>query len=232
MKTQEKILKTVSKQDKFNAWMYSVIKPYVIGDILETGSGLGVFSEKITTDFNGKILLSDINSGYIEELKRNFSQKENIDVKKLDLKDDNDFKNIQQKFNTIICLNVLEHIKDDTQALKNTRSLLKPNGKLILLVPCHKFLYNNLDRGAGHFRRYNKKELIFKTERAGFKIEKIFYFNFIAMAGWFINGTLFRKKTLNRGAFKLFNFFVPIIKPLEKYFLRHTSGMSLIVVLE
>src|SRR3989338_6811337 len=147
----------------FNNWMYQEILPGLKGDILEIGSGLGVFSEKIIHDFpNSSITLSEISTKYVADLRNKFSQKR-VTICKLDLNKKEDYEQIgYEKFDSIFALNVLEHVENDTFALKQLYQMLRPDGNLIILVPCHKFLYNVIDHQVAHFRRYTEKELVQK----------------------------------------------------------------------
>lgn len=215
----------------FNDWMYSEIVPFLSGDILEIGSGLGTFSDKIVRDFfNNKIILSDINSGYLSSLKHKFKNFNNVNSIEFDWGTGRYDPSI--KADSIFALNVLEHIEDDMLALENAYKILNDGGKLIILVPCHKFLFNSLDVTAAHFRRYSKKEINEKVGRTNFKVVEMKYFNFFSIFGWYINGNIFKKPLLNKGSVKLFDFLVPVFKIIEKNILRKKAGISLIVVLQ
>ncbi|MDI6778004.1 MAG: class I SAM-dependent methyltransferase [Patescibacteria group bacterium] len=212
--------------------MYSEIKPYIKGGILEVGSGIGTFSRKIINDFQDhKVFLSDIDPEYIKNLENTYSPNENIQAIKLDLGKSSDFENINDKISTVIALNVLEHVKNDIDALNNIYNLLAPGGKLILLVPAHKFLFNCIDASLDHFRRYAKKELLYKISHTEFRIKKIFYFNLPAIFGWYINGNIM-KKNISEGSVSLFDKLVPFFKFFERYILRKKMGISLIAILE
>ena len=87
-------------------------------------------------------------------------------------------------------MNVLEHIENDVFALRQLYKMLKKDGMLIILVPCHKFLYNIIDTQVGHFRRYTKKDLESKIRNTQFTIDSIFYFNLLGIIGWYMNGSL------------------------------------------
>ncbi len=225
---------TVSKNAKrFNNWIYSEIKPYLCGNILEIGSGLGAFSEKIIRDFpHQKIILSDINQKYLGQLQTRYSGNKNLRFSKLDLANPQEVTRINQKMDSLFALNVLEHIKNDVRALKNAYHLLNPGGTFTILVPCHKFLFNVLDHVAQHQRRYTKKEILKKIAQTEFKIKKLFYFNFFSTFGWYLNGTLLKKKDLSKKAVQLFDLFVPSFAFVEKHILRKKLGISLILVLE
>lgn len=232
-KEGNKNLSIIDKFPNFTNWMYSEIKPYLTGDILEVGSGLGTYSEKIVKDFkNSKIILSDIDYKYLKELKVKFKHKKNITITKLDLSNFHDFKKLNQKLDSVFALNVLEHIEDDISTLNNIYKILRKKGKSIILVPAHKFLFNCIDSSIGHYRRYSKKEIIEKISKTKFKIKKIFYFNFLSIFGWYINGNILKKKIVNENAIGVLNKIVPFLKFFEKYILMKKIGISLIIILE
>lgn len=220
------------KADRFIDWMYDEIKPFINGNILEVGSGIGTFSKKIVCDFqNNQIVLSDVDTCYVNNLKNIFELQKNVQIELLDLGTISDFEKIRRKLNTVIALNVLEHVENDIDALHHIYDALADNGKLILLVPAHKFLYNRIDESVGHYRRYSKKELLEKIGKTKFKIHQINYFNFAAILGWYINGNIL-KKSISESTIGFFNKLVPFFKFFEKNFTRKKMGISLIVILE
>lgn len=232
-KEGDKNLNTTDKANSFTDWMYSEIKPYLKGNILEIGSGIGTYSKKVINDFKkNKKVFTDIDLEYVSELKHIFKMDSTVTVSQLDLTSP-DFSIFEKEsFNSAFALNVLEHIKEDELALNNIYDLLKPKGYFIMLVPAHKFLYNCIDKDLGHFRRYSKKELIYKIANTKFKLEKIYYFNFLSILGWYVNGNIFKKSVVNEKAVNLLNKIVPILKFFEKYILLNKMGISLIVVLK
>ena len=226
-------LKTIENADNFTEWMYSEVKPYLRKNILEVGSGIGTYSEKIASDFKErKIIFSDIDDEYVAGLNKRFQDNKNVSCIKLNLENPSDFKNIKHKVDSAIALNVIEHIEDDVAALNNMYSLLERNSRFVVLVPAHKFLYNCLDESLGHYRRYTKQEIIQKVSRTKFKINKIFYFNFISIFGWYLNGNILKKTIINNNNMKFLNALVPGLKVFEKNILRNKIGLSLVAVLE
>lgn len=224
-------LYVTKKQTKFNDWLYSKMKPYLKGDILETGSGVGIFSEKIIKDFPGNIYLTEIDPFFLKKLRKKFKEK-NVKVAKLDLNKKEDFSKIKTKFDSIFSSNVLEHVPNDVLALKMLKNMLKPKGLLVILVPCHKFLFCGLDKEEGHYRRYSKKEIEEKAKKAGFRIKYSFWFNMFAIPGRFINGNLFKSKKTHAGSFDLFNKLIPFLRFFEEKVFRSLIGVSRIVVLQ
>jgi SAM-dependent methyltransferase len=225
-------LLSTKKAANFTNWMYDEIKPYLRGNILELGSGIGTYSEKVVKDFNKNIVvLSDIDQEYIKNLQNKFQSYKNVFVKKIDISEPEDFSDFKCKINSVFALNVLEHIYDDVKALNNIYDSLEIGGNLVILVPAHKFLFNCIDKAIGHYRRYSKEEVISKVMQTKFKIEKMFYFNFAAIPGWYINGNILRKQVVSENVISLFNKFIPILKFIERYIIFHRFGISLIVVL-
>ncbi|MDE2589986.1 MAG: methyltransferase domain-containing protein, partial [Patescibacteria group bacterium] len=135
-----------------------------------------------------------------------------------------------EKFDSIIAINVLEHVENDEFAIKELYKMLKNEGTLIILVPCHKFLYNDIDAKVGHFRRYSKVDLEFKVKKTHFKIAKIFYFNMLGILGWYINGNLIKSSTVSPTATKIFDRITPLSRFSERI-LRRKVGLSLICFL-
>ena len=226
-------LQLLSRSKNFTNWLYSEIKPYIKGKILEIGSGFGTYSDKITYDFpQNNIFLSDINPKYLESLHQQYFDRPNIKIQKLNLASEIDFKKIKVKFDTISVINVLEHIEDDIQALHNLSLCLNKNRHLILLVPAYKFLFNCIDKEIGHFRRYEKQDIINLLSKTEFKLIKLFYFNAFSILGWYLNGNIFKKPVISKNALYFFDKLVPILKIVEKYVFRKSFGISMIVILQ
>jgi len=132
------------------------------------------------------------------------------------------------KLDTVICLNTLEHIKDDIEVLSNFNYILS-KGHLILLVPVFQKLYCPLDKAAGHYRRYQLKEISEKVESCGFEIQKKMYFNLFGILGWIVNGKILKKERLSNKLLSLFNSFLPFFNFLEKL-VGPPFGLSIILI--
>jgi SAM-dependent methyltransferase len=205
-------LKNIEQGTRFVNWLYSMLKPYISGDILEVGSGIGTYSQRIVQDFpNHRIILSDIDPEYITQLQEKFKTYPNVLCTKLNIERAEDYLSIQTTVDTVIASNVLEHISDDVMALTNIYSHLNPKGKFILLVPAHNFLYNSIDRAIGHYRRYSKNKIKQVVAQTPFNIKNIFNFNVLAIPGWFFQGHILHKTVVNESKMKLFNTLVPIL---------------------
>ncbi len=221
-----KTLEILEGADNYNAWIASKIKPYLKAPILEVGAGIGNISDYLV----GKkhVVLTDKDVSFVKHLNKRFFKKSNVATETLDI--EADFSKIQNKFNSIYSINVLEHIKDDAKVLQNINKLLNKNGRMVLLVPAKKNAFKKLDKQLGHFRRYEKQELKSKLEKAGFIVERIEFFNIIGLLSWVLRDLIDGKKDhLKPMHVKLFDYIVPLLRMIEpKSGL--PIGISLIVV--
>jgi SAM-dependent methyltransferase len=223
-------LQVLSQNYRFNDWVYEQAFSRLNGDILEVGSGIGTFSEKIVRDFpHSTITLTDLSLNYVRLLKQKFrNTNTKVSSHKLDLNSVEDYERLGfERFDSIVAINVLEHVENDEFVLQQLYRMLKNGGTLVILVPCHKFLYNVIDAKIGHFRRYNKTDLESKIKRSQFTIDQMFYFNALGIIGWYVNGNLAKSQRVNRTAAKLFDTIVPLLKYVEKI-IGNKIGLSIV----
>ena len=229
--TGHKALLSMSHARAFNKWMYKTIQPFAHGEILEIGSGIGNISGFFLQD-GFSLTLSDIDDFYITHLQKEFQHKKDdkkilaVDLQKQNFNEA--YPGLIEKFDTVFLLNVLEHLKDDTYAIQNCRSLLKNDGTLIILVPAYSSLYSPMDTALHHYRRYRAKQLAAMIKNEKFTIEKVFYFNALGIPAW-LYGKLMKYKTPPEGNMKFFDKLIPAGKILDKV-LFNKIGLSAIVV--
>lgn len=141
-------------------------------------------------------------------------------------------------FDASYSVHVMEHIEDDRQFIVDSLSLLRPGGRLIILVPALGFLYSDLDRNIGHFRRYDKKMIRALIEGIDVKIERLFYSNFLGVLAslYFIKFKKLEyqsegKKERFVFLYRVYNrIFIPLVEFFEK-FIPVPVGLNLTVVL-
>lgn len=225
-------LQIISANDNFNSWMYDQIKPFMKGNILEIGSGIGNISKWVLKD-NHQLSLSDIRQSYCEFLAYRFYQSPGVKaILTIDIvhaEFDSVYSNLFNTYDCVFALNTIEHVENDNLAISNCLKLLKPNGHLVILVPAYKALYNRFDKELKHFRRYTKKTLeqVFSKEHA--TIVNTWYFNFIGILGWWISGSGLKNKTIPDIQMKFFNRMVPFFKIVD-YAVMKKCGLSVITV--
>lgn len=203
-------LESMSGAVWYNNWVLNKLAPYIKGDILEVGCGIGNFTNQLLSF--GSVTAIDIQSDYIPGLSSVLKGKASIgfgDIEK------GEYFFGKKKFDTIVCLNVLEHIENDSMALENLVQLLKPDGYLILLVPSGMHLYGEIDRSIGHFRRYSKEDLTAVLKKTGLMVKKTRRLNFLGAIGWWVAGRIFKSQTVRSDQIGLFNLLAPVVLPIE-----------------
>lgn len=220
------ILSSLQHVQKFNKWMAEVIQEHVGSRVLEIGAGLGSLTVHLIP--RERYLATDINPDYLLYLQNQSLGKAYFGVQKLDLCDVDAFSRLREQFDTIICLNVLEHVQQNETALKNMYQALEPGGKAIILVPQGKWLYSVADEVLEHVKRYTMDELKQEVEDAGFQVVSTADYNKISVPAWFFNGKILRKKTFSSVQLKIVNTMTPVFKHLDQVVPWH--GLSAIVV--
>lgn len=224
------ILNVIANADKFNTWMYQTIRPFLKGEVLEIGSGIGNITQFVMND-KLSVTASDIRDNYCSMLYNKFNGNTYLkEVRKIDIIHpdfDNEYRDLLEKFDSIFALNIVEHVQDDELAVKNCKKLLRKNGNLIILVPAYMTLYNQFDKELEHFRRYTKVKLEQLFKNADLNIYKTRHFNFIGIFGWWFSGSILRKKTIPEGQMKFYNILVPVFKLADK-FVMNKAGLSVI----
>jgi SAM-dependent methyltransferase len=135
------------------------------------------------------------------------------------------------RFDTIVCINVLEHVRDDAGALRRLAAMLAPGGALALLVPAHPALYGAYDRLDGHFRRYTRAGLRRLLEAAGLRVRRLHFLNAPGAVGWWVQYRLLRRAVHGPAQFGAMNRILPWVRALESR-LHPPFGLSLVAVAE
>ena len=217
---------------RFNAWMYDRIAAYCRGNVLEIGSGTGNISEQLLNS-GARVVLSDMNDRYCARLRERFAGHGNLQsIEQVNLSVaafESSYPTLIGRFDTVVAFNVIEHIEDDKLAVRNARLLLNKGGRLIILVPAFQWMYNSLDKALDHFRRYRSRQVKALVTQAGLTHLHTEYFNIAGMPGWWINGTLRRKKLVPAGQLRIFDALVPLLRLIDKLFC-YRFGLSVITV--
>lgn len=161
------------------------ISKYLKGDVLEVGAGIGetTFSLCDGTQNSWVCIEPDVELiDIINKKKENGYLPSIIEIKKGTI----DSLDKERKFDTIIYIDVIEHIENDSEELIKASSFLKPNGYLVILVPAHNYLFSKFDTAIGHFRRYNKKSLE-KVIPSDLKKKKLIYLDSVGLLASLMN---------------------------------------------
>jgi SAM-dependent methyltransferase len=210
-------LRRMAALTPYNRWLHDRFEHFLGNRILEVGAGVGN-QTRFFVDERALVMASDIEPHYLRELTARFAHRPNVRIASfrfpLSPEAQADLKS--SKVDTIVCLNVLEHIEDDNDTLRDFAAVLPPGGHLVLLVPALKALYGTLDRHLFHFRRYSMEELHSKVSEAGFEIETLRFLNRPAVPGWWLNSRVLKRRVMPKGQLKLFKWIMPLLKLEER----------------
>lgn len=227
MEIQTRTLDALSHLDHYNKWLIEKIEPFLGNRILEVGSGIGNMAAYLLD--RELIITSDILPEYRDALSKRFAANSNVHVVDFSLDNGSGKEEVRRHaIDTVICVNVLEHIEDDRGALRHMAELLPPGGRMIILVPALRALYGALDVYLHHYRRYEKNELRERFEGSGLNVDSIVYFNFFGIFGWFLNARVLKREILPPGQLRLFNTLAPGFRLFESI-VPIPVGQSLII---
>ena len=224
--TGGEILDRLNRAPRFNQWMADVIRPYVGDRVLEIGAGTGNLSMHLMP--RSIYWASDINRHYLDYLLKLRASRPYMRVGYTDAADASTYP-AGQAFDTVVCLNVIEHIQDDIGALRNIQTALADGGRAIVLVPYGPWLFGTLDEVLGHYRRYTPDELSAVCAEAGFHVDHIIRFNKSGVPAWWFNCRILHRKTFGLAQIRALNLFTPIFRMIDAWL--PLPPLSLIAIL-
>lgn len=217
-------LKTLTLAGNYRTALVGEFSDSLRGHVLEVGAGIGQITEYLVKNPRiAKLVSIEPHPGFCAELRKNFPGLTLVDGTIDDLPAD-------ENWDAVISFNVLEHIEQDEVELKKYHDhLLKNNGTLCLFVPARPEIYSELDRDFGHFRRYTRPELRQKLERAGFRIQRLHYYNIVGYAAWWLFFRRLGRRHFNPGSVRFFDRYIfPLAHGVESRLCRPFIGQSLL----
>ena len=219
-----KELEIFDKAVLWRKYIYFLVKKYIKNGLLEVGAGIGSFTENYKNDLKN-ITLTELDKQNIKRLKKRFKGSKIKIETKLTSK-------LNGKFNSILYMNVLEHIKNDKKEINISLNKLNKKGYLIILVPAHNELYTKFDKEIGHFRRY-KVNFFKKLKLKNAKIVKLQYLDCLGYFLYYLN-KIFYKNEIYPSKTKIFiwdKFFTPLTFFFDR-FLNYRFGKNVLCIIE
>lgn len=202
---------------RVNAWLFSKLASFVRGDVLEVGSGIGNLSGFVRGRA-GRLTVTDREPRYLEALARRFAGDPAVRVVAYDLAAPPPPELAGTRFDTIIAMNVFEHLEDDRTLATRLAGLLAPGGALLVYVPACSFAFGALDRALGHQRRYSPAALSSLVSGAGLSlIAPPRYVNLLGLAGWCLHTRVLGRAGLSKWELSLFERMLPLVRLEDRF---------------
>ncbi len=194
--------------DAYNTWLFERASPHLGARVLDAGAGIGTFTALAAQ--GREVVAVEPDPEQLALLRDRFDGRADVHVV------DGTIEDVSGEFDSIICLNVLEHIPDDRGTLRRFHDLLAPGGSLLLLVPAHPSLYGGIDRAVDHQRRYTKAVLGDRLREAGFAVAELRLVNPLGALGWFVSSRVLKRDQVPEGPLKLYDKLVPALRVLDR----------------
>lgn len=222
-------LDAMSLASNYHDWILTTVLPCIGSRVVEVGGGIGSIADALQSQ--ERLIVVDNDPVCCRRLRSRFDGLVNIRVLEGDILNPAVAEDLgNEHLDTVVCVNVLEHIAEDVLALKNMYNSLQPGGYLIAFVPALPLLFGALDEELGHVRRYRRRELRDKVGSVGFSVERCRFFNGIGAVSWFVAGRVRRQKEIQGNQVRFYDrFIVPILSRVERI-ISPPFGQSLIIV--
>jgi SAM-dependent methyltransferase len=222
-------LEIMQAAPRYNRWQYDRVAPFLGRRVCEVGSGIGNMSALFLDNAPELLVLTDTDPYYREALEQQFAGRQDVVVEELTLPDSTAGDRFQEfRLDTVVALNVIEHIGEDVEALRCIRSMLRPRGRAVILVPALERLFGSLDKALGHHRRYTRRSIRERMRQAGFRVERVFYFNLLGTLGWWLNARVRKVPRIPLAQLRQFDRLVPMLRMED--LIRLPLGQSVIAV--
>jgi len=220
------VLRSLATTHRLNGWMADALRPYLGDAVLEVGAGIGTISALLLP--RERYVATDIDASQLTTLANRFYNVPYVETARFDVRSAEDAALFRGQFDSVLCCNVLEHIDDHEAALRHLHEVLRPGGRLVLLVPRGEDLFGSLDELVDHVRRYEPDDLCALLERLGFEVEGVRHFNKAAVPGWWLNARVLRRRTFGRLQLKVYDSMVWLFRRLDP--ILPWGGLSVIAV--
>ena len=210
---QLQTLEALANACAYNNWIFSVFDEFVGNRVLEIGCGTGNLT-RLLLEKAEQVTAIDTHAAHLELLSRTVQVPHGHT---LSIRNQNIVEDMTNLFgyDTVVLINVLEHLPEPEEALRRIYRALNPGGRVIVFVPALKFLLSPFDKLIGHYRRYTRESLENQLSAAGFGLKKSVYFNFFGIAGWWWRFRFLKKEYFTAEAVVLFEIVVPVLRAIE-----------------
>jgi len=227
---------TIADQQRMQAaqryfqWQARLAEAELGARVLEVGCGVGNFSEHL--QYRQQVVGIDVDENCVARWKERFANRGHYSGFLLNAESP-EFRELKRyAIDSIVCVNVLEHIDNHELVLRQMWDVLPTGGRVVLMVPAFEALYGEIDARLGHYRRYTRASLAAIAESAGFGIRRLKYMNFVGFFGWWANAKIFKRSEHSELQIALFDSCIVPVQSRLEHWISPPVGQSLIATLE
>ena len=212
---------------KWKTYWSRQIRPFIAGDVIEVGAGIGSNTPFLDPGGDHRWVCLEPDPLLLAQLTKTLKQTTGRQYETvcgtLQTFDGS------QRFDTIIYIDVLEHIANDREELNIAAGRLRPGGRIIVLAPAHQWLFSPFDAAIGHFRRYNRS-MLRSISPAGLTIEQLIYLDSAGLTASAANSLFFRQSMPTKAQLRFWDhWIVPVSQVIDKLLL-HSAGKSIVAI--
>jgi SAM-dependent methyltransferase len=221
------VLNNLTGTPQYLSWLASEVRPHVGAEVLELGAGIGNISGRLIAR-RALYVAAEKDPLHLHTLRNRFLRTPNVAVRRVDPEAPEDFAGMEARFDTVLCLNMLEYMDDAGRVLASIRTALQPGGLVVVLVPQGPALFGALDRSMGHKRRYTAAAARGLIESQGFTVETVKGFNKAGAPPWWAYSKPLASKYISKLVLKIFDKTVWLWRRMD--WAMPWPGLSLIIV--
>lgn len=229
----ERDLRVLGEARRYYDWILAMLRPWIGHAVLECGAGSGHMTRRLLALNGPRVIATEVEESYFPELQA-LCRPPKADVFRLDLEalTPEAITTIRSHdVDSILMVNVLEHIADDAACLTHLAEALPSGGRLLIMVPAHRQLYSRLDHLYGHHRRYSRRDLRYLATHADLRIRLLRSMNLPGAIAWWALHRVIGRTSLTPAGTRAFDACVPAISAIERL-VHPPFGQSVVAVLE
>jgi 2-polyprenyl-3-methyl-5-hydroxy-6-metoxy-1,4-benzoquinol methylase len=179
--SREALFDSLSDAENYADWILDLIEPHLGHHVLEVGAGQGDLTERLRRRGH-RVTVTEADQRSAAALEERFASDPDVEVHHADLVPPD----TTEIFDSIVAVNVVEHLPRDDDAIARLAHCVRPGGRLVLVVPAFDSLSSDIDARVGHRRRYRTSELALKLDRSGLRVVEAQYFNVLGALAWWL----------------------------------------------
>lgn len=219
---QSDVLEDLSDAHRYRRWLADLARPHLGHDPIEIGSGTGDYALEWAGHVTSFTATEADESRYAA-LNARFADHPVIHPRHLTLPGGQD----QGSHSAAVAYNVLEHIPDHVGALRDMASLVRPGGKIILVVPAFPSAMSRFDLAIGHQRRYTRASLSATLAAADLRVDELRYVNPVGLLSWYLTVKALRMTPRNGALLRAYDrMVVPLTRRLPAPFGQSVFAVS------